>query len=72
MKKEQSSLQQDVIICRDSLEEAKNQFEIERRQDNNSKAFGQSFISKIDSILYDHGINKSGAFGGTIYVNDCL
>ena len=66
VRKEQAYLQQDVKMCRDVLEEAKNKFEIYRRQDNNSKAFGQSVRSKIDSIFYDHGINKSGAFVGDI------
>ena len=37
VKKEQAYLQQDVKMCRDVLEEAKNKFEIYRRQDNNSK-----------------------------------
>ena len=25
----------------------------------------------MDSILYDHGIDKSGAFGGAVDGNDC-
>ena len=36
------------------------------------KAFGQPVRSNMDSILYGHGINKSGAFGGAIYGNDCF
>ena len=53
------------------MAEAKNRFEIERKRDDNSKAFVQPVRSNMDSILYDHGINKSGAFGGVIYGNDC-
>ena len=48
------------------MAEAKNRFEIERKRDDNSKVFGQPVRANMDSILYDHGINKSGAFGGAI------
>ena len=53
------------------MAEAKNRFEIERKRDDNSKAFGQPVRANMDSILYDHGINKSVAFGGAIDGNNC-
>ena len=59
-------MQQDVKKCKDSLAEAKNRFEIEIKRDDNSKWFGQPVRANMDSILYDHGINKSGAFVGDI------
>ena len=53
------------------MAEANNRFDIERNRDENSKAFGQPVRAKMDSIFYDHGIDKSGAFGGAIDGNDC-
>ena len=53
------------------MDEAKSIFEIKIKRDDNSKAFGQPVISKMKPILYDHGINRSGAFGGAIYGNYC-
>ena len=53
------------------MEEAKNRFEIERKLDDNSKAFGQPVISNMESILYDNGIYKIVAFVGAIDVNYC-
>ena len=56
VKKKQAYLQHDVNIFKDNLVEAKNRFEIERKRDN-LKEFGQLVRAKMDSILYDHGIN---------------
>ena len=58
--------------AKDSLAEANNKFEIERKLDENSKSFGQPVMVNMDSKLYDHGIDKSGAFGGVIDENYCL
>ena len=71
VKKKQAYLQHDVNICKDNLAEAKNRFEIEIKRDDNSKAFGQLVRAKMESILYDHGINYIGAFVGAIGGNDC-
>ena len=71
VKKYQASLQQDIKTCQDSLAEANNWFEIEGKRDENSKAFGKTVRAKMDSILYNHSINKSGTFGVVIYVNYC-
>ena len=72
MKKQQAYLKQQLKICKNILAEANNRFEIEINQDENSKAFGQPVRANMDSILYGHGIDKSGAFGGAIYGNDCF
>ena len=64
-------MKQEFKICKNILAEANNRFEIERKQDDNSKVFGQPVRANMDSILYEHGINKSGAFGGAIDGNDC-
>ena len=58
-------------MCKDSLSEANNKFEIEIKRDENPKAFGQPVRSKMDFILYDHDIYKSASFGSTIDRNDC-
>ena len=58
--------------AKDSLAEANNKFEIERKLDENSKSFGQPVMVNMDSKLYDHDIDKSGAFGGVIDENYCL
>ena len=71
MKKENAYFQQGINICRENLSEARNQFEIERKRDYNSKAFGQPVRAKMDSIFYYHGIDRSGAFGGAIDGNYC-
>ena len=71
VEKEQSSLQQDVKMFKDSLSETNNEFDIERKWDENSKSFGQPFWSNTDYILYDDGIDRSGAFGGAIEGNYC-
>ena len=55
-----------------SFAETKNRFDRERKQDENPKEFGQPVRSNMDSEFYDHGIDKSDAFGGVIYGNDCL
>ena len=47
-----------------------DQFDIEIKRDENSKAFGQTVKAKMEYILYDHGIDNSGAFGGAIDGND--
>ena len=64
-------MQKDVKICKDRLAEAKNLFDIEIKKDDNYKVFGQPIKAKMDYILYGHGINKNGAFGGAIDRNDC-
>ena len=64
-------MQQDVIICKEILAEANNKFEIERKRDDSLISFGQPVRAKMESILYEHGIYESGAFGGIIYGNDC-
>ena len=71
LKKEQAYLQQDVKIYKDRLADANNRFYIERKRYDNLKAFCHPVRAKMDSILYDHGINKNGAFGGAIDENDC-
>ena len=53
------------------MAESKNRFEIERNQDDNLKAFCEPVRDSMDSILYDHNIDKSGAFGAAIYGNYC-
>ena len=65
-------MQQDIKICKDRLAEAKNRYEVEIKRDENSKAFGYPVRSEMDFILYDHGINKIGAFGGAIDINGFL
>ena len=59
-------MQQDIKICKNSLEETKNIFEIERKRYENSKAFDQPVRANMDSILYAHGIDKIGAFDSDI------
>ena len=53
------------------MSEAKNLFDIEIKRYENLKALGHPVRSNMDSILYDHGINKIGAFGGSVDGNDC-
>ena len=51
------------------MAETNDIFYIERKRDENPKAFGQPVRAKMDSILYNHDIDRSGAIGGAIYGN---
>ena len=52
------------------MAETNDIFDIERKRDENPKAFGQPVRSNMDSILYNHDIDRSGAIGGAIYGSD--
>ena len=54
------------------MTEANNLFEIEIKLYDNLNAFGQPVRANMDSILYEFGINKSGAFGGALDGNYCF
>jgi hypothetical protein len=71
LEEEMKELQDIIDSNKISQAEAKKQFEMEQRQEENSKAWGQPIRAKVDEIMYNHGIDRSAAFGGKIDGNDC-
>jgi hypothetical protein len=71
MEEEQQLLQQATDKNKESLAKAKEKLSTEKKLDANSKAFGQPVHAKLDEILYKHGIDRSGMFGGAIDGNAC-
>jgi hypothetical protein len=67
---EQKQLQDIVDTHKQSLSDAKKRFEIEKGKEENSKAWGQPIRAKVDEVMYNHGIDRSAAFGGKIDGND--
>jgi hypothetical protein len=71
LEEEQKQLQDIVDTHKQSLAEAKKRLVVEQGKEENSKAWGQPIRAKVDEVMYNHGIDRSAAFGGKIDGNDC-
>jgi hypothetical protein len=60
-----------VNEIRETLGKAKEQWASEKRLKENTKEFGQPVHAKLDETLFEHGIDRSGMFGGAIDGNAC-
>ena len=63
----QSTINSNAII----VAENKKKVQEEQAKPENSKTWGQPVRAKLDKILFDHGIDRSGMHGGAIDGNDC-
>jgi hypothetical protein len=71
MDEEQTLLQAAVDEQKKKLSDAKETLAKEKKIEANTKAFGQPVHAKLDEILFEHGIDRSGMFGGAIDGNAC-
>jgi hypothetical protein len=71
LENEQTSIQHTVNEIRETLTNAKERWASEKRLKENTKEFGQPVHAKLDEILFKHGIDRSGMFGGAIDGNAC-
>ena len=75
---ELEDLEQQLTALQTNMEDSgstvtrlKKELEEEGKKPENSKAWGQPLRSKLDDILFEHGIDRSAAFGGALDGNDC-
>jgi hypothetical protein len=71
MDEERENLKNIVQSDKDFVATAKRKLGDAKKDDRNSKSMGQPLRSQFDDVLYKHGIDRSGMFGGAIDGNAC-